>query len=87
VPGHLHHITARIDGDLYEALREHADEHHNGSISAAVKEILAQGLQGEQLAGLGNVGMKNRGYADGLRRGLHEARVAISNAVANLWPE
>ena len=85
--GHLKHVTARIDSDLFDALQEYAAQHHSKSVSMAIKELLQVALQSEgQLAGLGQLSLKNRGYTDGLRRGLHEARVAISGALSNLWP-
>lgn len=79
-------LTARIDASLFEALKQYADSNHGGSTSTAVRELLMVALQNNGgLQGLRQASLKGRGYADGLRRGLHEARTAIRTAVDGLW--
>jgi metal-responsive CopG/Arc/MetJ family transcriptional regulator len=45
----MENLPAKVPADLLDEIEAHADEHHDGNRSEAVRELLRQGLQYDEL--------------------------------------
>jgi len=72
-------ISVRAESNLREALQAFADENHM-SISAAARTLLKTALKGKK-------NFDGDAYNDGLRKALHDAHVAMRDALTPLWQE
>jgi len=76
--GKLVIFSVSIPRELLEHVARYKHE-HGGSRSDIIREALLQFLDADSRT------MEANGYQDGLRRGIHEARTAIRDALTELW--
>lgn len=72
-------IAVRLPLETANELRALARDSYNGSMAAAVSGLL------HASGGLSGLGNEDAGYNAGLRRALHDAKVALRDALTPLW--
>lgn len=75
-------LTLRVDVETYQALQEYGQT-HDQSLAEAGRTVLRQALEASE--DLEALPPEDAGYNEGLRRGLHDLRVAIHGATTKLW--
>lgn len=73
------HVQTRLEPDLYNLLADYANA-NKMYVAEALRVLVSKSLQGR-------VNLKELGYRDGLRRGLHESHKALSGALGQLMPQ
>lgn len=78
-------LGLKVEAGLYNAVVRYA-EHHHISLSAAGGALIRESLsRGGQLGGLAGKNLRDTGFNEGVRRGLHEFRVGMKNMTDTLW--
>lgn len=80
-------VGTQLEGDLFDAVKAFAEQNTGGNMSAALRELVRTALfaRSGQLGSLAGRNLESSGYNEGIRQGLHDVKVAIRNAVQNLW--
>lgn len=76
-------VACRMETELAEQLEQLAAD-AGKTTSAYLHDLVAGHVGSGALGGL--MDQPSEGYAAGLRKGYHEARVAIQQALAEKWP-
>lgn len=80
----LKHLAAKLDRPTFDALLAFA-ESRSVTKSVAARMLLQQALQEDGALAEGATGtLRDRGYQDGVRRGLHDLHVGLQALVKHL---
>ena len=72
----------RVEPETYLALQAYAKD-RGLALSEAGREVLRAALEADDV--LDQSKAEDRGFNEGIRRGLQQVKVAVQEAVADLW--